>query len=626
MTTPLYSQDAYLGRNDDGSESTATNKYYDYLDGWKQETDTNFRVRFGIRNTNNTNGTCRWRLQYSTNGTNYYDVTASSSVVRASDSSYLTDGTSTTQQITFGAFVATNYGVEDGDGYTNSYTHTKNYSVEVEFCVQIRGADVNNGDEVYLRCELNDTTAITWANIPRIVVSKTLEGTGVLAGNAQVIPAAPANMLSGLTEVTGFSAVLGSGTVEGTGGQEISAAGELAGTSTVIAQGLVIAASSGVITGDAQIAGTGTLIIASPGTLAGSNISLATAAVLVMASGVAQGAAQIISAASVIAGGSASVTGGGQITGIASRLAGGSAPGAGVGQSTGIGGAVPGGVAMIAAASTVTGILEGISPPEEGAVTVAGTSAVLAVGTLYSGGAGMVTGASAMVGTGGLLAAVTSAIVSATAVTGAGRAVLSGLTPGAGAGEIIAVGAIASGGVVVIAGASAVTGIPEGISPPEEGAVTIAGGSTVLGTGIILMVGAGVLAGMTAVTGYSSMMTGDYGVVLGAARTSATGAIDLAGKATIDAATFVYGRDTCVAAGEVILGGTSAVTGWIEVSLIYQTDWFSRIIYASPQMTVAAKSEIRMSGSAELPAEFSAAEIRELLIAENRIERPDREK
>src|SRR5512139_2523990 len=111
MTTPTYDQDSFRGRNDNGSQTTATWKAAANAN-WTQNVDENFRIRFLVQNTNNRLGSAQtWRLQYNKGGAGWNDVTASSSVVKAVDSANLTDGADTTQQVGAGSFVADNNGV-----------------------------------------------------------------------------------------------------------------------------------------------------------------------------------------------------------------------------------------------------------------------------------------------------------------------------------------------------------------------------------------------------------------------------------------------------------------------------------------------------------------------------------
>ena len=173
MGSPLYEQTQFRGRNDNGSQTTATWKAAANTN-WTQNADEKFRVRLGIGNTNNTAGTCSWRLQarrYSGSWGDWFDVTSVSSILKAVTSTNYSDNDDTTQQVTSGAFTADNDGMDSGGGLTGSKSVAKATSVEVEYCVQIVSGDVSAGNLIELRAELNDTTAITWTQVPSITVA-----------------------------------------------------------------------------------------------------------------------------------------------------------------------------------------------------------------------------------------------------------------------------------------------------------------------------------------------------------------------------------------------------------------------------------------------------------------------
>lgn len=146
---PDVSQTGFRGRNDDGSETTAT-WIAATNTNWTQDTDVNFRVRFLI-SCDAASITSAYQLQYNRNGAGWNNVNGSSSVVRSSGSANLTDGADTTQQIGSGTFTADNNGVDDVDGATGSSTFTAGDEIETEHCIQIRSADVSDGDTIQLR-------------------------------------------------------------------------------------------------------------------------------------------------------------------------------------------------------------------------------------------------------------------------------------------------------------------------------------------------------------------------------------------------------------------------------------------------------------------------------------------
>ena len=156
-TGPIHDQTAFRGRNDDGTEVTATWKAAENTN-WTQLVDTNFRVRFAISNTG-TASIGNGQLQYNRNGAGWNNVTGASSVVRSSASSM--GDVLTTKQLAggTGAFEAgetdvTNGIASFGSGGLDAGKHT-----EDEFCVQIRSADVVDADSVQLRV-INTTSGV----------------------------------------------------------------------------------------------------------------------------------------------------------------------------------------------------------------------------------------------------------------------------------------------------------------------------------------------------------------------------------------------------------------------------------------------------------------------------------
>lgn len=174
----ILRQQTFRGRNDDGSESTAT-----WIavanENWIQEPDTNFRVRFRIQEINAVEELgFTARLQYNRNNLGWNNVTGSSSVVRASASTQFIDGTNTTRQIGDGTYISSNSGMDEGNGLAGespAINFTGNDEVEVEFCVQIRLVDVSITDEIQLRVVrgVNDAVLDIYAQTPSLIVGPT---------------------------------------------------------------------------------------------------------------------------------------------------------------------------------------------------------------------------------------------------------------------------------------------------------------------------------------------------------------------------------------------------------------------------------------------------------------------
>jgi len=145
-----WQQEAFRIRNDDGSQTAASWMYTLNTDG-DVDMDTIFRVRFLIDEYNNRSETEGFRIQYCVNGGSYYSVTSSSSCQYA-NSSYVTDGENTTQQISSGYFSPGNV-CEDGVTQAQ-YVSSNNYT-EHEFVLLLDSGQLNDGDIVTLRLILD---------------------------------------------------------------------------------------------------------------------------------------------------------------------------------------------------------------------------------------------------------------------------------------------------------------------------------------------------------------------------------------------------------------------------------------------------------------------------------------
>lgn len=173
--TASFTQNAFRGRNDDGNETTATWKANQGID-WTQAVDTNFRVRFQIQEGAACAGANKvWRLQYNLAGAGWVDCSASSLVVRASDSPNLADATNLTDQLTggTGTFVgATGFDDVDCNAGGASMDVAASGHAEAEFCVQIRSADVTDAQTLQLRVTDAGTALASYTSTPTITVSE----------------------------------------------------------------------------------------------------------------------------------------------------------------------------------------------------------------------------------------------------------------------------------------------------------------------------------------------------------------------------------------------------------------------------------------------------------------------
>jgi hypothetical protein len=165
----------FRGRNDDGSETTAT-WIAAANTNWSQLVDANFRVRFEVQEIGGTSGSSTAQLQYNKNGAGWNSVTGASSVVRSSASSNFSDGAATTNQLTgaTGTFAAGT--LDEGDGAVGSVSLAANGHTEWEFSVQIRSVDVVNGDTVQLRLTFGGDASPLYTQTPNVTVNE--PGTG----------------------------------------------------------------------------------------------------------------------------------------------------------------------------------------------------------------------------------------------------------------------------------------------------------------------------------------------------------------------------------------------------------------------------------------------------------------
>jgi len=165
--TAQYDQDSFRARNDNGGETSATWTAAANIN-WTQMVDKNFRLRFLVQETAGASDSGKtFQLQYNRNSGGWNNVTGSSSVVKASATVNVTDGVDTTQQLGSGSYVSTNAGFDEANGQVGAMDFTGNDEVELEFCIQIVGSDVSNGDTIELRILGLDT----YTNTPTITVT-----------------------------------------------------------------------------------------------------------------------------------------------------------------------------------------------------------------------------------------------------------------------------------------------------------------------------------------------------------------------------------------------------------------------------------------------------------------------
>jgi len=175
ISTPVYTQPGDQLFNIDGNESGAT-AYSSENNSVNPTitTDLSLSYRVAVECAVASGGSSDvWQLQVSKNGGSYTDVTTSSSGIKAYDSSYLTNGGSTTAQLgtpdtilyTFAAGKISETGSTTYQILANAYT-------EFLFPFTVVYADVSNGDTFDFRVVVNSTVLNSYNHTLRITVTK----------------------------------------------------------------------------------------------------------------------------------------------------------------------------------------------------------------------------------------------------------------------------------------------------------------------------------------------------------------------------------------------------------------------------------------------------------------------
>jgi hypothetical protein len=149
--TPTLDQLSFAWVNDDGNEAGST--FY---------TGTNLkkRLRFELECTGE-NWVGGFELWASYEGGAYSKVTTTSSYVRSTTSTNVTDGTNTTDRMTTSISTIDLDGQIDTDGAHASITISKNRHAEVEWVLEFINADLNNTDTLDFRVYQTGGTTIS---------------------------------------------------------------------------------------------------------------------------------------------------------------------------------------------------------------------------------------------------------------------------------------------------------------------------------------------------------------------------------------------------------------------------------------------------------------------------------
>ncbi|HET7376916.1 MAG TPA: hypothetical protein VFK30_09425, partial [Anaerolineae bacterium] len=235
--TPTLAQDSFIIRNDNGTEITATAKYAERVSG-TLALDTNWRVRFHVQVTNACAAANRiFQIEYSKNGGGWTAINGTDSLnVRSTASPNVADAANTTDQMTTGTgtFIGTTaFDEANGQAGGTQLDIAASGQTEVEFCIQLRSADLTNGDLIELRVTDSQANLNSWPSIPAIPIAISVSRTPTVGslslGNiapgifnpVYITPAAGIARFgltsygiaasSGTTTFTGTQAVIGTG-------------------------------------------------------------------------------------------------------------------------------------------------------------------------------------------------------------------------------------------------------------------------------------------------------------------------------------------------------------------------------------------------------------------------------
>jgi hypothetical protein len=178
------SQTAFRGRNDDGTETTATWKAdTDVI--WEQPTDEIFRIRFLLQREGQGTGANGYLSLWASHNEEAFQLCARNddwgpeTVVQPLLSANFENYDDTTQQIgSDPQYQPLNSSMSDGEdfglAYGNNFTWPASgdtYEVEAEFALQIIGASVYPGDTLEFRVRFLDQVLVNgYPSIPILVV------------------------------------------------------------------------------------------------------------------------------------------------------------------------------------------------------------------------------------------------------------------------------------------------------------------------------------------------------------------------------------------------------------------------------------------------------------------------
>ncbi len=176
MTQPVTTQQSFAKVDDDSTANAGTLGSTNA--NWTQTVDQPIRIRFLI-NTTAKDEADGYHLSQNYNGGGYAPVTTSSTEVKAVASGHTpsppTDGDATTERLSGpDTFVA---GQWVDDAIVDSMTIAVGQETELEFCIELVGADLVDANTILFEVRFdNDTQLDGYTNRPTVTIDKPVSG------------------------------------------------------------------------------------------------------------------------------------------------------------------------------------------------------------------------------------------------------------------------------------------------------------------------------------------------------------------------------------------------------------------------------------------------------------------
>ncbi len=175
MTASVTTQQSFAKVDDDGTANAGTLGTTNA--DWTQLVDQPIRIRFLV-NTVDKDETDGYHLAQNYNGGGYAPVTTSSTEVKAVASGHSTpptDGDATTERLSGpDTFVA---GQWVDDAIVDSMVIANGQETELEFCIELVGADLVDANTILFEVRFDDNTSLDgYTNRPTVTINKPVAG------------------------------------------------------------------------------------------------------------------------------------------------------------------------------------------------------------------------------------------------------------------------------------------------------------------------------------------------------------------------------------------------------------------------------------------------------------------